>query len=95
MTYLKTIYNKQRTPYTGYPKKFVAYLVNHFDLKPNMRFLEVGCGRCEHLRLFKEHELDVTGVDLADDIQEYAGDISVHSLNVETDDFPFIVTLVK
>ncbi|MBT5953190.1 class I SAM-dependent methyltransferase [bacterium] len=87
-SYLQTIYNQKRTPYTGYPKKLCTYLVDRFRLSRGETLIEVGCGRVEHSLIFKSLGLNVSGIDLSEDSKQYSNGIKIHIVNVETEKFP-------
>ena len=51
--------------------------------------MEPGCGRGEHLRLFKELGLDVYGLDLSPEASILAKDLNVRTFDLETDGLPY------
>tara|TARA_B100000686_G_C16710553_1_gene928857 strand:- start:276 stop:962 length:687 start_codon:yes stop_codon:yes gene_type:complete len=83
--YLSVVYANQTRPVTEYPGKLVKHLYDKFDLKAGMALLEPGCGRGEFLKEFKRLGLDVTGLDISEEMQELlAGDgIEVRICDVE------------
>jgi SAM-dependent methyltransferase len=46
-------------------RAWVDVIVQHGGMRPGMRLLDLGCGRGRHARLFAEHGLKVTGIDLS------------------------------
>lgn len=87
--YLKIVYNEKTRPYTEYPKKLIHYLFNVFQMKEGMALLEPGCGRGEHLRLFKEFGLDVYGMDVSPEAPSLAKDLNISVCDLETDNLPY------
>ena len=61
--YLALIYNETRRPKTDYPLKLAEHLIQRFEIKPNDKLLDVGCGRGEMLNAFSEFGIDCYGVD--------------------------------
>lgn len=87
--YLKIVYNEGTRPYTEYPEKLIYYLFNAFEMKKGMTLLEPGCGRGEHLRLFKALGLDVYGLDLSPEAPLLAKDLNISVCDLETDSLPY------
>jgi SAM-dependent methyltransferase len=46
-------------------RAWVDVIVRRGEMRPGMRLLDLGCGRGRHARLFAEHGLVVTGIDLS------------------------------
>jgi SAM-dependent methyltransferase len=88
-TYLQTVYNKKRTPYTDYPSKLVSYLVKSHQMAPGSRLLEPGCGRGEHLTLFKTHGLEVHGLDISSEAVSLSPDLPIKVANLEVEKAPY------
>lgn len=86
--YINTIYSEGRRPLSDYPEKLVSKLINQYSLKKGSALLEVGCGRCEHLRLFKKYGLNVKGLDFSKDAIEKNPDIEILICNLEVDKIP-------
>jgi 2-polyprenyl-3-methyl-5-hydroxy-6-metoxy-1,4-benzoquinol methylase len=53
-------------------KQFVDALVTTLQWKPSFTLLELACGKGRHAQAFAQHQLDVTGIDLAEDSILYA-----------------------
>jgi len=87
--YLSVTYDEKSHPYTDYPKKLCAYLFQSFELKEGMKLLEPGCGRGEFLRNFEELGLEVYGVDISKEAQEYAENLPVQVCDIESERLPF------
>ena len=87
--YLKIVYDEALRPYTSYPQKLINYLFNAFQMKKGMTLLEPGCGRGEHLRLFKELGLDVYGLDLSPEASVLAEDLDITIFDLETGGLPY------
>lgn len=86
--YLSTVYSEKK-PRTAYPGKLAKYLCERFSLTSGMRFLEVGCGRCEFLYGFATEGLAVTGVDISPYAQHSAPDLDIILSNVAEEPLPF------
>ena len=63
--YVEIMYNKGRQQ-TNYPLKFGKYLFDRFGFEKGQKFLEIGCGNGDFLRVFKEIGLDCKGVDISE-----------------------------
>jgi len=87
--YLKIVYDEDARPYTEYPEKLMYYLFNVFEMKKGMTLLEPGCGRGEHLRLFKALGLDVYGLDLSPEAPSLAKDLNISVCDLESDGLPY------
>ena len=87
--YLKIVYGKDARPYTKYPEKLTDYLFNAFAMKEGMTLLEPGCGRGEHLRLFKQLGLDVYGLDLSPEAPALAKDLNISVCDLEVEALPY------
>ena len=75
--YLSNAYDSESHPYTTYPEKLCKYLYDRFNFNNGMKLLEVGCGRGEFLRNFKNLGLSVYGCDLSDEAKEYLEDFDI------------------
>jgi len=87
--YLKIVYDEGARPYTEYPEKLIHYLFNAFNIKEGMKLLEPGCGRGEHLRLFKNLGVDVYGLDLSPEAPLFAKDLNIKVCDLEKDKLPY------
>ncbi len=87
--YLNVVYDEKARPYTEYPQKLIYYLFNAFKLKDGMKLLEPGCGRGEHLRIFRELGLDVYGLDLSPESKNFASDLDIGVCDLEAGTLPF------
>jgi SAM-dependent methyltransferase len=67
----------KKTPLTNYPSKLAGYVFELADLKPSMKFLDIGAGRFEMARGFKQLGLDVTGLDSSVEAETYARNANV------------------
>lgn len=63
MSYLQTIYNRDRTPVTDYPFQLVKYLFKRFSVAKGSKILELGIGRGEYLSIFKKEGMKCWGAD--------------------------------
>lgn len=87
--YLNIVYSEENTPYTDYPQKLAKYLFDSFEFKQNQTMLEIGCGRGEMLRNFKNLGLDVFGVDLSPEAPKFNKDIEINVCDVENSTLPY------
>lgn len=87
--YIKTIYNDSDKPKTEYPEKLVSYLVDKFNIKSQSEFLEVGCGRAEHLLLFEKKGLKIHALDFSKDAIELNPHLDIKICNLETEKIPY------
>ena len=81
--YLDVVYNKDKKPYTSYPEKLIAHLFDENKMKKGQSLLEPGVGMGEHLRLFKEMGLEVTGLDISPKAKIYSPNLNINILDVE------------
>jgi ubiquinone/menaquinone biosynthesis C-methylase UbiE len=88
--YIKTIYSNNARPLNNYPQQLVNYLINTFKLKDKSKFLEIGTGRGDHLKLFKNSGFEVYGLDLSDESAELNPEINIQTCNLSSDKIPFI-----
>ena len=58
-------------------------------MKEGMTLLEPGCGRGEHLRLFKQLGLDVYGLDLSPEAPALAKDLNISVCDLEVEALPY------
>jgi SAM-dependent methyltransferase len=89
--YLETIYNNEYTPITSYPSKLALRLFTKYNFISDQRLLEVGCGRGEMLREFKNLGLICTGID-RDTFYEnelIAYGIEFRAFNLSENPFPY------
>ena len=87
--YLNIVYNIKDRPYTDYPGKLIHYLFNTFNLEKGLKLLEPGCGRGEHLRIFKELGLEVSGLDLSPESSNFAPDLNISIIDADSGEIPF------
>ena len=88
-SYLSEIYSTERRPITDYPLKLVKHLKNnYFDNKKteNISVLDIGCGRGDVLKAFKEIGYDVFGIDLSEEAINLCKPIEVRQVNIEKDE---------
>ena len=87
--YLSTVYNPESHPYTTYPEKLCKHLYDRFNFDKEMSLLEVGCGRGEFLRNFKNLGLSVYGCDLSDEVKDYLKDFDIKITDVDKQPLPY------
>lgn len=88
--YLKVRYDKNTKPYTAYPSRLCRYLFERFGMKNGDKFLDIGCGRGEFTKGFKDLGLEVSGIDREKGDSEMLQGIEVSlSSDLENNPFPF------
>ena len=87
--YLSVVYDQKSHPYGGYPAKLCAYLFQAFGMQKGMKMLEPGCGRGEFLSNFEKLGLDVVGVDISEEAQNFGHQFDVLQCDVESEPLPF------
>ena len=87
--YLKICYGENYRPYTDYPEKLASYLYDKCNMKDKNSLLEIGCGRGESLKNFKKLGLDVQGVDLSPEAQNFNKDINIQVVDINKNSLPF------
>jgi SAM-dependent methyltransferase len=84
--YLKIMYDKKDKPQNNYPNQLASFLCNRFNIEDNMNLLDLGCGRGDFLKAFRNQNLHVKGADL---IQDQVEDIKIKNFNFSQDPFPY------
>ena len=87
-SYLKVIYNENRTPKTAYPNQLASYLSRRFNLKSRGKLLELGPGRGDFLLAFKKLGFDCYGVD-QEISPDLASQVKVHQVDLDKEKLPF------
>ena len=87
--YLKVVYDTQARPHSAYPEKLGKYLYDTFEMKPEMKLLEIGCGRGDILKRFKSLGLEVEGVDIDNEAIKLNEGIPVKMCNIENEPLPY------
>jgi len=87
--YINTIYDEKIRSHTAYPSQLCKYLFNRFEMKAGRTLLDVGCGRGDFLRAFKDFDLDVYGLDYEKSHSCLLHNIEVRYANIENEPFPF------
>lgn len=88
--YLKVVYDVELRPHSSYPEKLGKYLFDNFGMKPGMKLLEIGCGRGDILKKFKELGLEVEGFDLDEEAVKLNEGIPVQLGNIESNPLPYM-----
>lgn len=87
--YLRVVYDTNTRPYTNYPQKLISYLFNVFQLSAGKKLLEPGCGRGEHLRIFKELGMDVYGTDISPESKKISSDLNISICDLDLENLPY------
>lgn len=81
--YLDVVYDKEKKPLTSYPEQLISHLFDVNKMRKGQSILEPGVGMGEHLRLFKEMGLKVTGLDISPKAKTNSPDLHIDILNAE------------
>jgi ubiquinone/menaquinone biosynthesis C-methylase UbiE len=91
--YLNVVYAEKAKPYTKYPSQLCKYLFNRFGMKPGDKILDIGCGRGDFSRGFKNLGLNVSCLDkdvsLSGLRKELLEGIELKQADFEKDIFPY------
>ena len=87
--YLDVFYEKNTKPYTKYPSQLCKHLLEELDMKEGQKLLDVGCGRGDFSKGFKDLGLEVYGLDCEESHSEMLKDVEVRHLDIENEPFPF------
>jgi ubiquinone/menaquinone biosynthesis C-methylase UbiE len=88
--YLNVSYSAQRTPFTDYPSKLALHLFQKFKFDTTITVLEVGAGRCEVLKGFKDLGLNCIAADISLVCKEYADNLGIDFVLLKNDNkLPF------
>ena len=88
-SYLSEIYSTERRPITDYPLKLVKHLKDKYlenKQTKNISVLDIGCGRGDVLKAFKEIGYDVSGIDLSREAIDLCKPIEVRQINIEKEE---------
>tara|TARA_R110002020_G_scaffold185624_1_gene383284 strand:- start:102 stop:827 length:726 start_codon:yes stop_codon:yes gene_type:complete len=80
--YLKVTYSEERAPYGEYPLLFGKHLVKKF-YKTSGKILDLGCGRGDYLKVFRNLGLESYGTDISPEAPNFASGIPVEVANLE------------
>lgn len=88
--YLDVVYSKEKRPHTDYPVHLANYLFNRFAMKQGDTLLDIGCGRGDFTKGFKDIGLEVSGIDRERGDSEMLQGIDIRiQEDLEQDRFPF------
>lgn len=82
--YISLYYSEKDKPITPYPHKLIKYIINKYKIKSKMKVLDLGCGRGDFLEPFKYENIDIYGVDFAENSIK---DLKSKNYNVKYCDF--------
>lgn len=83
-SYLDVVYDEKIRPKTQYPEKLVSYLIDRFNIKKDSKILDIGSGRAEFYKAFKNNGMQTFGVDL-----ENYDNINIFKIDIENEKLPF------
>lgn len=86
--YLKVTYSEERAPYGEYPLLFAKHLIEKYYKNPG-KILDLGCGRGDYLKTFRDLGLESYGTDISHEAPNYAEGIPVVVSDLENDDLPY------
>lgn len=87
--YLNIVYDKRRVPQTGYPRALIRYLKKRYKLSSGMSVLEIGCGRGDFIKAFKDEGFLSYGIDIEDPGCEQLKGINFYKCDIRKDRLPF------
>lgn len=83
--YLATVYSEKKRPKNNYPNLLCNYLVKNYLKMNKGKFIEFGCGTCEHLKIFKNFGFEIMGVDIDPSVKKYSKNINVLINDINSD----------
>ncbi len=91
--YLDVVYDEKAKPYTKYPFQLCQHLFNKLKMEKGDKILDIGCGRGEFSKGFKDLGLEVFCLDrdrsLSEKRQALLEGIELRHADVEKDVFPY------
>src|SRR3989344_2854233 len=87
--YIDTIYSTTARPKTNYPSQMVAHLCKKFGIRKGQRLLELGCGRGDFTKAFKDWGLNAEALDLEKSSDVTLDGIPVAHANLDADTYPY------
>lgn len=88
-SYLNVVYDKKIRTQTKYPFQFCQYLSKGLGMKKGDKVLDVGCGRGDFAKGFKDLGMEVFGIDREIGDSETLKGIEVKLADFENTPFPF------
>ncbi|MFA5878119.1 MAG: class I SAM-dependent methyltransferase [Candidatus Staskawiczbacteria bacterium] len=88
LSYLDVVYKEETKPITDYPLKLCSYLSDRFKMEKGDKLLDIGCGRGDFLKGFKDIGLDVFGLDIEKSKSDIVKNIKIYNCNFELNSFP-------
>lgn len=87
--YVAVVYNEQDRPFTAYPDRLARYLFNRYNIEPDQKLLDIGCGRGEFLRGFMRCGTKGYGVDRSRAAAALCPDAELRTSDLENEALPF------
>lgn len=87
--YVGVIYSKDTRPVTRYPSQLCRYLFGRFKMGKGQKILDVGCGRGDFFKGFKDIGLEAYGLDREKTDSDMLNEINVEYADLETEKMPF------
>jgi SAM-dependent methyltransferase len=64
--YIDIYYTKDQKPVTSYQYKLIGHIIRKYNIAKKSKVLDLGCGRGDFLEPFKNADIDISGVDFAE-----------------------------
>jgi len=87
--YVSVIYNEKEKPFTRYPELLTKYLFKRYNLKKDMKILDLGCGRGDFLKGFIKCELKGFGIDQSLSAQSICPGVEIKESNLGEEPLPY------
>ncbi len=71
MSYLNTIYEQNKIPFTNYPTSLVNYLLKKYNVNAPGKILDIAAGRGEFINAFSQKGFDSYSLDRENMVKEY------------------------
>ena len=88
-SYINTIYNPQRRPFTSYPQQLASEILTRFNLRSGSSLLDFGCGRGEMSSAFDNIGFKVISCDRESVLTKYYDHLCFCQADFEAGPLPF------